>query len=159
MVPFDDDLYQECVDEAIRRGYLMDGTPSVRTYLREGVTYTATVCGHLPHRPTQIWAALYLACSFFVDDAMARFPSEITNIYQFNQRFVRGQAQGNGVLDAFADLLHQVPDLFQPASSNLIVTSTLNSVTGNLLEHETKSMQVHIAIHTSTIPILDDDNG
>jgi hypothetical protein len=143
VVPFDDVLYQECVDDAIRRGYLMDDTtPSVRTYLRDGVTYMATACAHLPHRPTQIWAALYTTCIFFVDDAMTRFPLERTNIYRFNQRFVRGQAQGSGVLDALADLLHRVPDLFQPASSNLIVTSTLDFVTGNLLEYETKGMQV-----------------
>lgn len=120
----------------------MDGTPSVRTYLREGVTYTATTYGHLPHRPTQIWAALYTACIVFVDDTMTRFPLEVTNIYRFNERFVRGQAHGNGVLEALADLLHQVPELFQPIPSNLIVTATLDFVTACLLEHETKDMQV-----------------
>ena len=123
--------------------YLMDGTPSLRTYLRDGAAYTAAVCAHLPRRPTQIWIALYTACITYVDDALTGFPLEKTNIYRFNERFSQGQAHGNGILDALTDLLHQVPRLgFQPVSSNLIVTSTLDFVTANLLEHETKSMQV-----------------
>ncbi|KAF8557707.1 terpenoid synthase [Imleria badia] len=143
VVPFDDVLYQECVDEAIRRGYLMDGTPSVRTYLPGGVAYTTAACAHLPHRPTQIWISLYTACIAYVDDAMEDFPLERTKIYRFNERFGRGQAHINGILDALADLLHQVPYLgFQPVSSNLIVTSTLDFVTANILEHETKTMQI-----------------
>ncbi|KAI9566389.1 hypothetical protein HD554DRAFT_2117762 [Boletus coccyginus] len=120
----------------------MDGTPSVRTYLREGVTYTATACAHLPHRPTQIWAALYVACILFIDDAMSRFLLERTNIY----RFVWGQGHDNVVLEAITDLLHQVDDLFQPVSSNLIVTSTLDFVTASLLEHETRDMQISSAV-------------
>lgn len=73
---------------------------------------------------------------------MVRYPQHRTDIYWFNQRFVRGKAHDNGILDALADILHQVPGLFQPVPFNLIITSTLDFVTANLLEHETESMQV-----------------
>lgn len=59
------------------------------------------------------------------------------NMYPFNDRFIGGQQQGNAVLDAFADLIRRASDLYQPIPSKLIMTSSLNFVTANLLEHET----------------------
>lgn len=126
----------------MRRGYPVDGDQSVRTYLREGVVYAATAGVHLPHRPTQIWIALFTSCAIFVDDAANRFIAEMPNIYLFNDRFIAKEPQGSGVLDAFADIIRRATDLYRPVASHLITTSTLNFVTANLLEHETTSMEV-----------------
>ena len=134
------------MDDAIRRGYPVDGDQSVRTFLREGVVYGATAGGHLPHRPTQIWIALYTSCAIFLDEAADLFQEEMPNIYCFNDRFIRKEPQGSGVLDAFADIMRRGSDLFRPVASQLITTSTLNFVTANLLEYETKSMQVSISV-------------
>ncbi|KAH0831846.1 isoprenoid synthase domain-containing protein [Lanmaoa asiatica] len=147
VTPFDEDLYQECINDAIRRGYPVDGNPSVRTYLREGVVYAATAGVHLPHRPTQTWIALYTSCAIFVDDAVNSFLEEMPNIYLFNERFIRNEPQGNGVLDAFADIMRRASELYHPVASHLITTSTLNFVTANLLEHETRSMKISSAAH------------
>ncbi|KIJ60371.1 hypothetical protein HYDPIDRAFT_170274 [Hydnomerulius pinastri MD-312] len=141
-LPFDQVLYQECFDEGVRRGYPMEGEVSVRTYLRDGVMYGATAGGHLHHRPTQIWISLWTSCAIFVDETFSRFPSEVAHTYQFNDRFIRRQAQGNGVLGALADLLHQTPELFNAVASNLVTTSILNFVTACLLEHETRDMKI-----------------
>ena len=126
----------------MQRGYLIDGNQSVRTYLREGVNYAATAGAHLVHRPTQIWIALYTSCAIFVEDTVDRFPTEMPNVYLFNDRFSRGEPQGNGVLDAFADIIRRASDLYRPVASHLLTTSTLNFITANLLEHETSSMKV-----------------
>ncbi|KAG8214413.1 isoprenoid synthase domain-containing protein, partial [Butyriboletus roseoflavus] len=145
ITPFDEDLYQECINDAMQRGYLTDGDQSVRTYLREGVNYVATAGAHLPHRPTQIWIALYTSCTIFVDEMIDGFPAEMPNIYLFNDRFSRGESQGNGVLDVFADLIRWASELYRPVASQLIATSTLNFVAANLLEHETRSMEISSA--------------
>ena len=142
VTPFDEVLYQECIDDAIRRGYPVDGDLSVRTYLREGVSYAATAGVHLPHRPTQIWIALYTSCAIFVDDTPNRFPTELPHIYLFNDQFIRREPQGSDVLDAFADIIRRASDHYRPVASQLIITSTMNFVTATLLEYDTSSMKV-----------------
>ncbi|KAG9315972.1 isoprenoid synthase domain-containing protein [Chiua virens] len=142
---FAEDLYQECIEDAVQRGYPVDGDQSVRTYLHEGVMYAATAGVHLPHRLTQIWIALYTSCAIFVDDAPNRFLSEMPNIYRFNDRFISNEPQGNRVLDAFADILRRTSELYRPVASQLITTATLNFVTANLLEHETRTMKISSA--------------
>ena len=134
VAPFDHDLYEECTDEAFRRGYPLEGASSVRTFLLEGVTYAATA--------TQIWIALYTACLFYIDDIPFRFPSDIHDVYLFNERFFGKRKQANTVLNALADVILQATDLCQPIAAKLIMTSTLNFITSNLLEYEARSMQV-----------------
>ncbi|KAH7885529.1 isoprenoid synthase domain-containing protein [Phlebopus sp. FC_14] len=141
--PMNQEFYQQCVDEAIRRGYPMDGHRSVRTYLREGAVYSATALAHLDHQPTRIWAALFTSCGLFVDDAASR-ASEVGYVYQFNDRFIQKEAQHNGVLDALADLLRETSVHFLPIPANLVTTSILNFVTASLLAYETKDMDVLI---------------
>ena len=141
VIPFDHDLYQECIDEAIRRGYVVEGDHSVRMCLRVGIDYAATAGGHLT-RPTQLWVALYTACLIYVDEIPVHFPSEIPKIYLFNNWFLGRQPQENVTLDALVDLICRAPDLFRPIPSRLITTTSLNFFTANLLEDETASMQV-----------------
>ncbi|KAN0074715.1 Isoprenoid synthase domain containing protein [Tylopilus felleus] len=145
IIPFDENLYQDCIDDSIRRGYPVDGNPSVRTFLREGVVYAATAGAHIPHRPTQIWIALYTSCAIFVDEAADQFPEEMPNVYRFNDRFIRNEPQGCGVLDAYADVLRRASDLYRPVGSHLITTATLNFVAANILEYETKTMKISSA--------------
>ncbi|KAF8554184.1 terpenoid synthase [Imleria badia] len=145
VTPFDDKLYQECIDVAVRRGYPMDGDHSLMWYLPDGVKYVATTSRHYTHRPRQVWMALYIAANYFVDDLPCRFPSEISNIYLFNDRFIKSQEQGNAILGALADIVRQAPDVFQPVLSNLIITSTLDFMTATLVDCETTSMQISSA--------------
>ena len=141
VAPYDHELHQECTDEAIRRGYPVEGDHSVCTFLRVGVVYAATAGRH-HGRPTQIWIALYTACVIYVDEIPVRFPSEIPDIHRFTDRFFGREQQGNAVLDTLADIIRQAPNLFRPIPSKLIMTSSLNFFTANLLEYETGSMEV-----------------
>ena len=104
--------------------------------------YATTAGGHILHRPTQIWIALYTSCAIFVDEAADQFLEEMPNVYLFNDRFIRNEPQGCGVLDAFADVLRRASDLYRPVASHLITTATLNFVAANILEYETKTMKV-----------------
>ncbi|KAH7884952.1 isoprenoid synthase domain-containing protein [Phlebopus sp. FC_14] len=119
----------------------MDGNESVQTYLPEGVVYASSATAHLDSKQTKIWVALYTSCALFIDDTTS-CPSKRGEAYQLNNRFNLAQTQGNGVLDAFADLLRQLPEHFQAIPSNIITTSTMNYVTGNLLELETEGMEI-----------------
>ncbi|KAG6382023.1 hypothetical protein JVT61DRAFT_655 [Boletus reticuloceps] len=145
VTPYDHDLHRECIEEAVRRGYPVEGGLSLCTFLRVGVTYALAAAVHLS-RPTQIWIALYTSCVIYVDEIPARFPSDICNFYLFPNRFIEKQQQENAILDALADIIRRAPDLFSPIPSKLIMTSTLNFFTANLLEHETKSMEIASAV-------------
>ena len=128
----------------------MEGEPSVVTYLRDGVMYAATAGVHLSHRPTQIWIALYTSCAIYMDDAADRFTEEMPDIYRFNDRFISNEPQGNSVLDAFADIMRRASELYQPVASHLITTATMNFVTANLLEHQTRAMKVRLLKYLSS---------
>ncbi|KAG8220837.1 hypothetical protein J3R82DRAFT_2331, partial [Butyriboletus roseoflavus] len=138
VAPFGGVFHQECVDAAIQCGYLMDGTPVPcgRTCVKAPPTQQQRMHIHLTV------SAICSAWIFFVDAAMTRFPLEIIHMYRFNERFVRRQTLGNGVLEALTDLPHKLPDFFQPVPSNSIVTATLNFVTASIVEHESKNMQI-----------------
>ncbi|KAF8549268.1 terpenoid synthase [Imleria badia] len=145
VIPFDKELYQECIDDAMGRGYPVDGDKSVRTFLREGVVYAANAGAHLPHRPTQLWIVLYMSCAIFVDETINYFSEEMPNIYLFSDWFIHKEPQGNGVLDTFADIIRRALNLYPPVASHLIITLTLNFVTANLLEHKMRSMKIFLA--------------
>ncbi|KAF9226094.1 terpenoid synthase, partial [Gyrodon lividus] len=146
-VPFDHTFYQECFDAAVQRGYPVSSSDpfSVLSYLRQGTIYGATAGAHLSgtHRAFQIWIALFTAYAICVDDMSSRFPEEMANIRAFNDRFVRGEEQGNQVLDALAGTLRETPMVFGgPVPANLVTTSALNFVTANVIEWETRGMQI-----------------
>lgn len=126
----------------------MDGDHSVRKFLPVGVGYAATAGAHLD-RPTQIWLSLYTSALTYIDEVPTRFPSEIPGVYLFNDRFMADKPQANVVLDALAAIIRRAPDMFQSIPSKLIMTSSLNFVTSNLLEYETTSMQVQSSFSTA----------
>ncbi|KIJ11834.1 hypothetical protein PAXINDRAFT_101514 [Paxillus involutus ATCC 200175] len=145
VVPFDHALYHECFDVAVKRGYPMSSSEpcSVLPFLPIGVTYGANPGGHITPLPNQIWIALCTACLFFVEDIPRHLPTELPSIRTFNDRLVRGEKQGNAVLDAVAGLLKETPRIFgghMPA--NLLTTSILDFVTTTVMEYETTNMQI-----------------
>ncbi|KAF9237731.1 isoprenoid synthase domain-containing protein, partial [Melanogaster broomeanus] len=143
---FDHAFYQECMDTIAQRGDPVSSDPfSVLTCLRHGTVYGATAGAHLSgtDRALQIWIAIFTGYAICIDDMPERFPEEMQNIRAFNDRFVRGEKQGNAVLDAFADTLREIPRVFGGSvPANLVTTSILNFVTANVIEWETRDMQI-----------------
>ncbi|KAF8837333.1 terpenoid synthase [Paxillus ammoniavirescens] len=154
VVPFDHAFYQECVDVSAQRGYPAPSFEPFEPYLRIGALFGVTAAAHGTSRHVatrahdsrgalRIWTALYTACVVFADDIPSRFPWELPNLRAFNDRFVRGEKQGNTVLDALADLLRDAPRVFGgPVPANLVTTSTLDFITATMIEVETNDMQI-----------------
>ncbi|KIJ11854.1 hypothetical protein PAXINDRAFT_83937, partial [Paxillus involutus ATCC 200175] len=145
VAPFDHALYQECFDVAVKRGYPMSCSEpfSVLPFLPIGVTYSMTSCAHITPRHNQIWIALCTACLFFVDDVPRRFPTELPSLRAFNNRLVRGEKQGNAVLDAVVDLLKETPRVFGGhVPADLLTTSIMDFATTTVMECETTNMHI-----------------
>ncbi|KIJ11831.1 hypothetical protein PAXINDRAFT_137577 [Paxillus involutus ATCC 200175] len=160
VVPFDNAFYQQCFDIAVQRGYPVSSEPfSVPNYLRVGVVFGATACAHGTtygdttrlvatgahdaRHALRTWIALYTAYATFTDDIPKRFPQEMPSLRAFNDRFVRGEKQGNAMLDALADLLREAPKVFGgPVPANLVTTSILDFITATMIEVDTQDMQI-----------------
>ena len=102
-----------------------------------------TAYSHLTNESIRIFIALYTAFLLYLDDI---FQNNIQPLREFNERFVLKQSQENEVLNSFADLLLEMPELFTGVVFNIMINSTLNFVTGLLLEYETRGMAVKITL-------------
>jgi hypothetical protein len=87
----------------------------------------------------KILIALWTACFIYVDD---KFLQDSGPIYDFQDRFVRGISQEDPMLEAFAGLIREMSHHLHRVTANLFVTSTLNGVTGTILEKEMQGIQV-----------------
>ncbi|OAX39479.1 terpenoid synthase [Rhizopogon vinicolor AM-OR11-026] len=140
-VKLDETLYTECCQEAINRGFPMDGNYSIRPYLAVGVATFCPCYTYLPSRDTKMWICLLTAVSTCVDDILNR-GQDTVDLYHFNERFVNCQPQGDPVLDALDALFREAPRHYSPLVANLIITSSLDFVSGLLLERDTEGMQI-----------------
>jgi hypothetical protein len=147
VVPFDHVYYQECIDTLTQQGNAISSSDpfSILTCLRQGTVYGATSGAYLSgtDRALQIWVGIFTGYAICIDDIPGRFPEEMPNIRAFNDRFMRGEKQGNTMLDGFAATLREIPRVFGGSvSANLVTTSILNFVTANVLEWETRDMKI-----------------
>ncbi|KAG1846124.1 isoprenoid synthase domain-containing protein [Suillus tomentosus] len=139
-IAIDQAYYSECYQEAINRGFPMDGKYSIRSYMDVGVVLASTAYAHLP-KAARMWICLFTAIVVSIDDTMDR-TEDVVHVYYFNERFVNCQSQGNPVLDALDVILREITCFHSPLVSNLITVSTLNFITSNCLDNETKDMQI-----------------
>ncbi|KAG0694603.1 hypothetical protein DFH29DRAFT_311954 [Suillus ampliporus] len=140
-IAIDEAWYSECCQEAINRGFPMDGNHSILPYMAVGVAIMSNAYDHLPDRATKMWICLFTSVSTCIDDMMDR-GEDLAHVYRFNERFASCQPQGDPVLSALDTLLREVACHYSAPVSNLIVASSLNFMSSILLDNETKDMQV-----------------
>lgn len=140
-ITIDEAYHSECCQEAINRGFPMDGKYSIRAYMDNGVAVAAYGYAHLPDPAARMWLCLFTAVSTRIDDMMIR-GEDMAHVYRFNERFVNCQPQGDPVLNALDVLLREITCLHSPLVSNLITASTLNFMSSNCLDNETKDMEI-----------------
>ncbi|KAG0703989.1 isoprenoid synthase domain-containing protein [Suillus ampliporus] len=140
-IAIDEAWYSECCQEAINRGYPMDGNNSILPYMAVGVAIMSNAYDHLPDRATKMWICLFTSVSTCIDDMMDR-GEDLVHVYRFNERFASCQPQGDPVLSALDALLREVACHYSAPVSNLIVASSLNFMSSILLDNETKDMQI-----------------
>lgn len=138
-VPYDNAFHKLCIEDATRRGFPLESRHSLPSFIRGGVILTTTAYAHIPDENMKVLIALWLACFIYVDD---KFLQDSGPIYEFQDHFVRGISQEDPVLEMFAGLIREMTLHLHRIAANLFVTSTLNGVTGVLLEKETQGMQV-----------------
>ncbi|RDB17351.1 hypothetical protein Hypma_001990 [Hypsizygus marmoreus] len=129
----------ECMEEAVRRGYSMQGTNAIlKVLIPPGAEAAFLFYPHLrdSHHELLVLIGLYFALLFYLDDV---FDHNYTAISEFNDRFVTNRPQRAKVLDHFATLILEMSYFYSGASANLVVSGSLNFVTGTLVEHETKT--------------------
>ncbi|KAG1735510.1 isoprenoid synthase domain-containing protein [Suillus lakei] len=135
-------LYAEYCQEAINRGFpTLDGNYSIHPYMGIGVAMSSITYGHLTNHATKMWICLFTAVGICIDDTLNR-GQKMDHVYLFNERFANCQPQGDPVLNAWDVLLREAPRHYPTLVLNLITTSALDFVSGLLLEHETKNMQI-----------------
>ncbi|KAG2104285.1 isoprenoid synthase domain-containing protein [Suillus cothurnatus] len=133
-------LYSECYQEAINRGFPMDGKYSLRPYMAVGVAMF-NAYSYLPDHATKMWICLLTVLVTFIDDMMDK-GEDLANVYSFYERFARNQSQGDPVLTALDALLRDVVYHYSSPVSNLVITSVFDFISSILLDNETKDMQI-----------------
>ncbi|KIY51852.1 terpenoid synthase [Fistulina hepatica ATCC 64428] len=123
----------ECIAVSVERGYIKADDKSFRYSIKGGVSMACNAYGHLKNRRLQTFICLYTAFLIYLDDM---FDQDVESVREFNHRFVTGQKQRHWLLDHFAALLLEMPNLWGPVVANMMTTSTLNLVTALSLEHE-----------------------
>lgn len=130
-----------CEDAAANYGFFQEDidTPEFQLALHGAVAIAVTTFGHLKNKATQRWIALYTTCLIFFDDLTVTDPSAARD---FNMLFVNGQPQRHRLLDGYAQLLKVSRDHFNPSCANLVVSSSLDFITGLVLDYDHKKTVV-----------------
>jgi len=139
-VQIDEEWYTESCQEAINRGFPMDGDYSVRPCMVAAAALKDAYA-HLPDHATRMWICQFTAIGIWIEDTADK-GHNMEFVYCFNERFANCQPHGHPILDAFAVLLRETARYFPPAVSSFIVLSSLTFITSLLVDHETKDMEV-----------------
>ncbi|TFK66368.1 terpenoid synthase [Pluteus cervinus] len=139
---YDVELHNACWAELTRRGPLLESDKSRRALRRTiptGVIIASAAFRHLPHQSTRVFIALFTALLVYIDDI---FQYNIEDIKCFNERFVRHEPQGDALLDFYAQLCMEFQQHFNPFASKIMLTTSMDFVTAQLLEYSMEEMQL-----------------
>jgi len=68
--------------------------------------------------------------------------TDVSSVRQFHARFISGQPQMHPLLDSYASLLQHAWNHFLPGCANLVISSSLDFVTGLIVDHDQQNMLV-----------------
>ncbi|TFK59683.1 terpenoid synthase, partial [Pluteus cervinus] len=143
MVPlYDKEVHDACVAEAHRRGCFSKGDLTDTTldrYIPMGVIMASATLSTIPRLETKAFMALFTALAVHVDDISSH---NVEPLRRFTQNFLLRQPQGHPFLDAFAGMISDFPNHFDPLVSQIMLTSSLDFVTGQLMEHNLKGTPI-----------------
>jgi len=101
-----------------------------------------TAYAHVEDKSTQMLLCIFIACTFYMDDAGQLENRE--DIEKFHERFFIGQPQPDPVLVALGDVLREMHQHFGRVEANIIVTSALNLYTSVVLEFRTEELKIKV---------------
>lgn len=140
-IDYDVPFARSCCVDALNYGFLQEDidSPDFQKALHGSVAIARNTYKHLENIGTQRWIALYTVCLIFFDDLTQTDPSHAR---EFHQCFMNGQKQKHPLLDGYASLLRAAHDHFNPSAANLVVSSSLDFVTGLILDYDHKNLEV-----------------
>ena len=142
-IPFD----AAFADAALKFGYQHYGfkkevidTPEFHRTWHSAIPMTVNMFSHLRDIRTKYWIALYSASIIFFDDLSVIDPGPFR---EFHTRFICAESQKHPLLDTYASLLRNATQHFHPSAANLIISSSLDFITGLVLEYDYEKMKVN----------------
>ncbi|KAI3392956.1 hypothetical protein diail_4943 [Diaporthe ilicicola] len=129
---------EECVLEAVRRGYMTDDNRALRPFLTWGAAMARNAYPHQSYE-IQVFICFYTAFLLYMDDT---FEGNVEPVRRFVQLFVTGQKQAVGLLDRYAEFLLDMPRIFGTVEANIMLASTIHLVTALLVEHEFENVKL-----------------
>lgn len=89
-----------------------------------------------PGHPVEVqgYVGLFTWLVVQYDDIVGQSNEMVEEALLFHQRFFRGEAQPNNLLEGIAGLIREAHDHFDPVLANMLQISVLKFLTSNLLE-------------------------
>ncbi|KAH8649273.1 isoprenoid synthase domain-containing protein [Xylariales sp. PMI_506] len=120
-----------CIAEAKRRGYITKENDALEYCMPAGVSMACNAY-HYQSYEVRIFISFFTAFIVYADD---KFEHNIDDVQTFNYRFITQAPQEDPILDHFARLLLEMPALFGLVEANIMITATLNVITGLSIEN------------------------
>jgi hypothetical protein len=141
-VTYDEQFAQACSKLAIERGCPVDIAQSreFQLALHGAVAIATTTYAHLENVSTRQFICLYTTCLIYFDD-LTRTDASMAR--EFHTRFACAKPQMHPLLDLFGDILRNSYDHFLPSCANLVISSSLDFITGLVVDHDLQTMQVN----------------
>jgi hypothetical protein len=86
----------------------------------------------------------YLPSSLMFFDDLTR--TDASMVREFHTRFACAKPQMHPLLDLLADILRDSYNHFLPSCANLVLSSSLDFLTGLVVDHDLQNMQVHFFV-------------
>ena len=91
---------------------------------------------------------LYSASIIFFDDLLVTNPSPF---HEFHTRFLCAKSQKHPLLNTYTSLLRNSTQHFHLSAANLIISSSLNFITGLVLKYDYEEMKIEGILTTNQV--------
>ncbi|KAK0506721.1 isoprenoid synthase domain-containing protein, partial [Armillaria luteobubalina] len=135
-----DELRCLCIKESERRGYPLD---LIQPYLTVGLNIAASAYHHLANDDVKIYIAFFTAFATYLDDKYPDDPDTLVGVANFTKHFVSLETQPTKMLEHFANILTEAPQLFGEVAADFIIQGGLRYITALILEIRGKSEPTH----------------
>ncbi|OBZ66821.1 Trichodiene synthase [Grifola frondosa] len=114
------------------------GSTSKEKLFTESCSFAEKCFGHVGAEH-QLYIAVYNAYMLYADDHCAGHPK---SLLEFPQRIVNGDEQLDPIFDRYGTHIKKAYELWPSFGANIIVSSTMNFMTGTYIENTTKAMRI-----------------
>ena len=150
-IPFDTGFADAALEYGFQRyGFKKEviDTPEFHRTWHSAISMTVNMFSHLRDIRTKYWIALYSASIIFFDDLSVTDPGPFR---VFHTRFICAESQEHPLLDTYASLLRNSTQHFHPSAANLIISSSLNFITGLVLKYDYEEMKIEGILTTNQV--------